>query len=135
MMQTETGLQIKGIKDGLLVRLTDESWEALQADWLSQIESHVDSCKGALIKKGEMLDATNVLDILTIPLLGMIPEESVVIKTNLGQPVVLEEKSRVGAGFRNSPGRLEGKGIPLLDRDSKDGFFNRVSRMMKPGGN
>jgi septum site-determining protein MinD len=89
-----------------------------------------------LIKKGEMLDAKDVLDLLAIPLLGVIPEdESVIISTNRGQPVVLEEKSRAGVGFRNIASRLEGNEIPFMDLDSKDGFFNRLSRMIKPGGN
>ena len=46
-MQIESGLQIKGIKDGLLVTLTDGQWDTLQLDLLSQIDSKADFYRGA----------------------------------------------------------------------------------------
>jgi septum site-determining protein MinC len=45
-MQIESGLQIKGIKDGLLVTLTDGLWDTLQLDLLSQIDSKADFYRG-----------------------------------------------------------------------------------------
>ena len=88
-----------------------------------------------LIKKGEMLDAKDVLELLAIPLIGVIPEdENVVISTNRGQPIALDEKSKAGHAFRNIASRLTGNEVPFMDLGAKDGLFDRISRMIRPGG-
>jgi septum site-determining protein MinD len=89
-----------------------------------------------LVKRGDMLTADDVIELLAIDLLGIIPEdENVVVSTNRGQPVALDGKTKAGEAFNNIARRLNGENVPLMNLDSKDGFFNRLSRMMKLGGN
>lgn len=81
----------------------------------------------SMVKRGEMLDADDILDLLAIKLLGIIPEdELVIISTNRGQPVVLEPKSKAGQAFRNIARRLNGEEIPFLSLDEKEDFFKRI---------
>ncbi|PKO18298.1 MAG: septum site-determining protein MinD [Chloroflexi bacterium HGW-Chloroflexi-10] len=88
-----------------------------------------------LTKRGDMLNPEDVLELLAIELIGIIPEdESVVIGSNRGQPVTLTDKSKAGTAYRNIAKRTLGESVPWMNLDEKEGFFNRLSRMMKPGG-
>ena len=88
-----------------------------------------------MVKRGEMLAAEDVMELLAIELIGIIPEdEKVLISTNIGKPVVTHEKSIAGQAFRNIARRLLGDDIPLIDIELKDGIFHRISRVFNFGG-
>ncbi len=90
----------------------------------------------SLAKRGEMLTAEDVLELLAIELIGIVPEdENVVMSTNRGQPIVLDPKSRAGQAFQNIARRLRGEKVPFMDLEEKGGFFNRLSKMLRVGGN
>lgn len=81
----------------------------------------------SMVKRGEMLDADDILELLAIKLIGVIPEdENVLISTNRGQPVVLEPKSKAGQAFRNIARRLNGEEVPYLSMDEKEDIFKRL---------
>jgi septum site-determining protein MinD len=81
----------------------------------------------SMVKRGEMLDADDILDLLAIKLIGIIPEdEHVIISNNRGQPVVLEPKSKAGQAYRNIARRLNGEEIPYLSLDEKEDIFKRI---------
>jgi septum site-determining protein MinD len=90
----------------------------------------------ALVKRGDMLTAEDVLELLAIELIGIVPEdENVVISSNRGQPVAMEGKSRAGEAFHNIARRLNGENVPFMSLEDKEDFFKRIARMMRPGGN
>ena len=70
-----------------------------------------------MIKSDEMMSITDVQNILGIPVLGIIPDsEQVIIASNRGEPLVLEDKlSFPGVAFENTACRLEGQEIDLID--------------------
>ncbi|GAP06813.1 septum site-determining protein MinD [Anaerolinea thermolimosa] len=89
-----------------------------------------------LVKRGDMLSAEDVVELLAIELIGIIPEdENVVISTNKGQPVALDGKSKAGEAFQNIARRLNGEAVPFLPLDDKEGLFQKLARMMRSGGN
>ena len=89
----------------------------------------------ALTKRGDMLSADDVVELLAIKLIGVIPDdENVIISTNRGQPVAFEPKSRSGQAFKNIAMRLKGQEVPFLDLDGKDDIFSRLSGLFKSGG-
>ena len=88
-----------------------------------------------LVKRGDMLSAEDVVELLAIELIGIVPEdESVVVSTNRGQPVVMEINTRAGQAFRNVALRLKGQDVPFLNLDEKKGFFQNLSNMLRSGG-
>lgn len=85
-----------------------------------------------LVKHGDMLNADDVLDLLAIPLVGIVPEdESVIISTNKGQPVAFDPKSRAGMAFQNIARRLMGEEVPLMNLQDKG---NLLTRLFQSGG-
>ena len=74
----------------------------------------------SMVQRGDMLDTSDVLDVLAIDLLGIVPEdEAIIISTNRGVPVAGENHSLAGKAFRNIAGRLMGEDVPFLDLDAK----------------
>ena len=65
------------------------------------------------VQKGEMLGVQDVEEILSIKLLGVIPESQAVLKaSNTGQPVILDEESDAGQAYGDAVDRLLGKEVP-----------------------
>lgn len=88
-----------------------------------------------MVKHGDMLATEDILELLAIDLIGIIPEDNnVIISTNRGVPVALEEKNLAGQAFRNIARRLQGEEVPFMSLESPDGFFDRLSRFIRPGG-
>jgi len=83
-----------------------------------------------LVRNNDMLSPEDVLDLLSIELIGIVPEdESVLIGSNRGAPVVTDTKSRAGLAFRNIAKRLQGENVPFLDLDKGNGLWNAIQKM------
>lgn len=84
----------------------------------------------ALVRNNDMLSAEDVLDLLSVPLIGIVPEdESVLIGSNRGAPAVTDAKSRAGQAFRNIAKRLQGFDVPFMDLDKGSGLWGAIQRM------
>jgi septum site-determining protein MinD len=84
----------------------------------------------ALVKSKDMLSPDDVLDLLAIELIGIVPEdENVIISSNRGAPVALDQKSRAGQAFRNIARRLRGESVPFIDWESQGSFWDRLQRL------
>lgn len=87
-----------------------------------------------MVKQNNMLSADDVVDLLAIHLLGIVPEDKgVIISTNKGTPIVLDNKNLAGQAYRNIAKRLMGETVPLLELDKGSGFFNRISSVFGSG--
>lgn len=90
--------------------------------------------KADMVKRGEMLSASDVTDILAVTIIGIVPEdENVVPASNSGVPVTLNENSRAGIAFRNIARRLNGETVPFMDLESSNTFFQRLARLFAGG--
>jgi septum site-determining protein MinD len=79
------------------------------------------------VKSGEMLGLDDVQDILSLQLLGIIPEsKSVLSASNAGVPVILDEKSEAGQAYEDVVARYLGEDRPLRFIDDKRGFFRKL---------
>ncbi|MBX6752667.1 MAG: septum site-determining protein MinD [Thermorudis peleae] len=88
-----------------------------------------------LVRRGDMLSVDDVTDILSIPLIGLVPDdETIITSTNRGEPAALDPQSRAGQAFRDIAARLLGEEIPLLPPTEPDGAFRRFLRALGLGG-
>lgn len=81
-----------------------------------------------MVDKGDMLSHEDVMDVLSIQLLGLIPmDEQVVISTNTGQPLVARNGSKAGEAFWRIAMRLNGQGdLPIEVPKSRKGFWGKL---------
>jgi septum site-determining protein MinD len=83
-----------------------------------------------LVKNNDMLSAEDVLDLLGIHLIGVVPEdESVIIGSNRGAPVVTDPKSRAGQAFRNIAKRIQGQEVPFMDLEQQNSLWTAIQRL------
>ncbi|TWH76572.1 septum site-determining protein MinD [Azomonas agilis] len=80
------------------------------------------------VEKGEMLGVEDVEEILSIRLLGVIPESKSVLKaSNQGIPVILDDESDAGQAYSDAVDRLLGKDVEHRFLDvKKHGFLQRI---------
>jgi septum site-determining protein MinD len=92
----------------------------------------INRLRPAMVRRGEMLDTSDVLEILAIDLIGIVPEdERIITSTNRGQPVALEDNSEAGAAFMRIAGRMMGQDIPFHAFSDNDGLMERVAKFFR----
>ena len=87
-----------------------------------------------LIEKGEMISTEDILDILSINLLGKVPEDKRVIDaSNTGKPVILHESSKAGEAYSRIAKRLCGIDVPFVDVETAEekGFIKKLTGLFK----
>lgn len=90
----------------------------------------INRLKPDMVKKGEMLSADDITDILALDIIGIVPEDEFVIPaSNSGVPVTLNEDSKAGLAFQNIARRLLGQNVPLMDLEQQPGFFRRLVKL------
>ena len=78
------------------------------------------------VKLGEMLSVEDVQDILSLHLLGVIPESRDVLNSsNAGIPIILEEKSNAGKAYSDIVARYLGEDKPHRFIEGKKGFLEK----------
>jgi septum site-determining protein MinD len=80
------------------------------------------------VKKGEMLSVGDVLELLGIPLLGVIPESKAVLQSsNKGTPAILDEMSDVAQAYLDVVYRFLGEEREhRFIEEEKRGIFRRL---------
>ncbi len=85
-----------------------------------------------MVAEGNMLDVRDVIDILSIKLIGIVPEDpEIIISTNKGEPIVMDNNSLAGKAFTNIARRILGENVPWLKLEErrKKGLFGWLKDM------
>jgi septum site-determining protein MinD len=103
------------------VRDADRIIGLLEAEGLKNPEVIVNRIRMDMVQRGDMMDINDMIEILAINLLGVVPEdESIVVSTNRGEPIVLKNNnSKAAQAFKNIARRIEGEELPLLKLEKK----------------
>ena len=87
-----------------------------------------------MTKNGDMLDVADIIETLSIELLGVVPDDkNITISTNKGEPIVLEEGAFAGQAFKNIARRIMGEEVPIMNLHVEDnqGFFGALKKLFK----
>ena len=105
----------------------------LGAQGLEPLHLVVNRVRPKMVEKLDMLSIDDILDILALPLLGVVAEdEQVIISANLGEPLALgKRKSAAGMAYGKIARRLGGEDIPITDITMKPvGLMDRIGQIM-----
>jgi septum site-determining protein MinD len=82
----------------------------------------------AMVKRGEMLGVGDVLELLGIPLLGVIPESKAILQSsNKGSPAILDETSDVAQAYLDVVYRFLGEErVQRFIEEDKRGLLRRL---------
>ena len=114
------------------IRDADRIIGLLESEEFKKIHLIVNRIRMDMVKKGDMMSVEDVLDILAIDLIGVVPDdESIVIATNEGEPVV-GKPTQAGKAYENICRRVAGEDVPIMEFQA-DGFFKKLANLFKRG--
>ena len=113
------------------VRDADRVIGLLEAEGINKISLIVNRVKPRMVEEQKMMSVEDVLELLGVPLIGVVPDnELVIVATNKGEPLVIGNEDTIPATtFQNMARRLEGEKVPFLDISSSEGGL--LSRLRK----
>lgn len=112
------------------VRDADRIIGLLEANLIEDIQLIINRIKINMVKSGDMLDIEDILEILGVKLIGSIPDdESIVISTNKGEPVINYENAMASKAYRNIAKRIMGEEVAFLNLDIEDSFLKRLQKL------
>ena len=111
-----TNPEVSSVRDSdRIIGLLDAKTE--KAEKGQRVDKHILITRydGARAARGEMLTIEDVLEILSTPLLGIIPESQEVLRaSNLGSPVTLSDPASGPArAYLDAARRLKGEAVPM----------------------
>jgi len=124
-----TNPEVSSVRDSdRIIGLLDS--RTLAAERGEPIEKHVlvtryDPARAA---RGEMLSIDDVLEILSLPLIGIVPESQAVLKaSNVGSPITLADPQSASAkAYMDAARRLRGDSIQMTIPTEKKSFFGNL---------
>lgn len=81
----------------------------------------------SMVQTNDMMSPDDVLDILSVKLLGLIPEdENIIISTNKGEPIVNMENAKAGVAYNNVAKRIMGEDVPFMSFETPPTWLDKV---------
>lgn len=114
------------------VRDADRIIGLLSAHELPNPQLVINRLRIDMVRRGDMMNIEDTMDILGVDLLGVVPDdESIVIATNRGEPVLNDNKSMAGQAFKNIAGRILGEDIPFMSLEIEEGFMAKLKSLFR----
>jgi len=117
------------------IRDADRIIGMVEAAELPEPELIINRYRSRMVARGDMMNREDILEILAIPLVGIVPDhEDIIISANRGVPVAFEEESPVGESYRRIARRVLGESdVPELNFDQDTNFWAVFKRWMGLG--
>ncbi|MGI6492980.1 MAG: septum site-determining protein MinD [Peptococcaceae bacterium] len=113
------------------VRDADRIIGLLEAAELREPKLIINRIRPKMVRQGDMMGIEDIIDILAVDLLGVIPEdEMIVITTNRGEPVVTDQSAKAGQAYYNIVRRITGEEVPLMDMNDETGFLSKLKKII-----
>ncbi len=116
------------------VRDADRIIGLIEAEEKGPASLIINRIKPDMVRYGNMLTTADVIEILAIDLIGIVPDDkAIIVSTNKGVPIVLDDKAPAGVAFHNIARRLLGENVPFLDIREMPNIFERFVRFIRQG--
>lgn len=89
----------------------------------------VNRVRPSMIATNDMMSVEDVSEILSTPIIGIIPEDAgIITSTNKGEPIVNDDKSLAGQAYSNVARRILGEDVPFLNLDVDTSIKGKVKK-------
>ena len=113
------------------IRDADRIIGLLEKEQMPQIDLIVNRIRMDMVKRGDMMSIDDVTEILSVPLIGALPDdEQVVVGTNQGEPVIGLD-SAAGKAYLNICRRIMGEEVPFMNLEKGKGLASKLSHMFR----
>jgi len=109
------------------VRDADRIIGLLEAAQIKNIKLVLNRLRPEMVRRGDMLALDDVTDILAIDVLGVVPDDEMIVSsTNRGEPAAADGASRAGQAFRDISRRIMGEDVPINNYCEEVGWLKRL---------
>jgi len=114
--------EVSSIRDAdKAIGIVDAKCERIKENKYVQKYLIINRINPEMVSSGEMLASEDILDILSIDLVGKIPEDrNIVEASNTGRPIILNDQSPAGTAYKRISQRLCGIEVPFEDVENGD---------------
>ncbi|GAA0448370.1 MAG: septum site-determining protein MinD [Bacillota bacterium] len=89
----------------------------------------INRIRNHMMKSGDMLEIDEVVQVLSIDLVGIVIDDDEVIKaSNKGEPVAFQPTTKASIAYRNIARRILGETVPLQSLDTEKGMMQKVKK-------
>ncbi len=114
------------------IRDADRIIGLLDASSIKNPELIINRIRPNMIRKGEMMDIEDIVELLSIDLIGVIPDDEYIItQTNKGEPAVSNKKSPSGRGYLEIAQRIMGENIEITIPGRNEGILFKIKSIFK----
>ena len=109
------------------IRDADRIIGLLEASEIRNPELIINRLRPNMVRRGEMMDVDDIVDLLSIDLIGVIPDDEYIItQTNKGEPAVSNKKAPSGKAYLEIARRILGDNIEVTIPGRDEGFFTKL---------
>ena len=117
------------------IRDADRVIGLLEAAGLPVPDLVINRMRARMVKQGNMLDQNDIMDLLSVKMLGLVPDdEQIILATNRGVPAVHNANSWSGEAFRRIAARMDGEDVPFLNLENGHGLLSHLKRFIGLNG-
>lgn len=103
----------------------------LEAEEITDYSLVINRIRPDMVEREDMLDIDDLIELLSIELLGVVPDdEEVIVSTNKGELLVTQNNSKAAQAYKNIVRRMLGEKVPLMNLDNDNGFFKRLKKFI-----
>lgn len=112
------------------IRDADRIVGLLESTSIKNPQLIVNRLRPAMVRKGEMMDVDDIVDLLSIDLIGVVPDdEYIIMQTNKGEPAVLNKKAPSGKSYIEIARRLLGEDLEITIPGRGKGILDRIKKL------
>ena len=114
------------------IRDADRIVGLLESSEIKNPELVINRLRPNMVRKGEMMDVDDIVDLLSIDLIGVVPDDEYIItQTNKGEPVISNKKAPSGKAYLEIAKRILGENIEVTIPGRDEGFWAKIKRLFK----
>ena len=111
------------------IRDADRIIALVEVSGIKNPELIINRLRPEMVRKGEMMDVDDIVDLLSIELVGVVPDdEYIIMHTNKGEPVVTNNKSPSGRAYIETSRRILGENVEITIPTAKKGLFSWLKK-------
>ena len=112
------------------IRDADRIIGLLESSEIKNPELIVNRLRPTMVRKGEMMEVDDIVDLLSIDLIGVIPDDEYIItQTNKGEPVISNKKAPSGKSYIEIAKRILGENIEVSIPGKDKGFLAKIKKI------
>ena len=114
------------------IRDADRIIGLLESSEIKNPELIINKIRPSMVRRGEMMDVDDIVDLLSIDLIGVVPDDEYIItQTNKGEPVIQNRRAPSGKSYMEIAKRVLGEKIEVTIPKEERGLFAMLKKLFR----